>query len=113
MADAPLSSPPQRIVSQMLLQDSDLRDLVEEFVAALPRRLDEIRRAFEQLDWTQLAMLTHRLKGAGGSYGYPQLSRLAAEMEQGFLTRQAERFADWARQFEQLVAAFSAGLQPT
>ena len=41
----------------------------------LPGRMEEIREAFEKLDWQQLSLLAHRLKGASGSYGYPDLER--------------------------------------
>ena len=103
-------SPPQKAVSHLLEDDPDLRDIVEEFVAALPERVEELRRAYEALDWDQLTMLAHRLKGASGSYGYPDLSAVAANMEQSFRGQQADGFAEWARYIEAYAAAARAGL---
>ncbi len=100
----------RKLVSQLLSQDADLRDIVEEFVGSLPQRLDELKQAYQALDWGQLAGLAHRLKGASGSYGYPQLSELAARMESAFRQQQAEDFPNWANEFQDLVAAAARGL---
>jgi HPt (histidine-containing phosphotransfer) domain-containing protein len=100
----------EKLVSQLLIDDPELRDVVEEFVHGLPRRLAEMRAAYAQLDWELLRTLAHRLKGAGGSYGYPVLSQLAAEMERGFRSHCAGQFNTWASQLEQLSEAARAGL---
>jgi len=102
---------PTKLVSQLLLDDASLRDLVQEFVEALPQRLEELRRAYEALDWDQLAVLAHRLKGAAGSYGYPDLSRLAAEMEEKFRLHQAEHFTQWLDRLNAIIGAAKAGLE--
>jgi HPt (histidine-containing phosphotransfer) domain-containing protein len=100
-----------KLVSELLYEDPDLHDVVEEFVAGLSGRIAELRRAYKRLDWEQLRTLAHRLKGAGGSYGYPDLSRLAARMEQDFMAHQADTFDACMRKLEELIAAAHAGLQ--
>jgi len=101
---------PRKLYSQLLQDDPELRDIVAGFVRRLPGRMEEIAEAFEKLDWGQLTMLAHRLKGASGSYGYPELSALAAEMERGFRAQQAEDLGQWLEQFAELVEAARAGL---
>jgi HPt (histidine-containing phosphotransfer) domain-containing protein len=108
--DSMATNPPNQIHSQLLQDDPDLREIVEEFVRGLPGRMEEIREAFEKLDWQQLSMLAHRLKGASGSYGYPDLSALAATMERGFRAQQAEELGQWMDRFSKLVDAAKAGL---
>ena len=76
----------------------------------LPTRLDELQQAFDATDWEQLTTLAHRLKGASGSYGYPDLSTLAATMESSFRVQQADNFRNWLKQFDELVNAAKAGL---
>lgn len=105
-----MSTIPPKLVSQLLTEDPELRDIVEEFVDGLPTRLDELQQAFDATDWDQLTTLAHRLKGASGSYGYPDLSTLAATMESSFRERQADNFRNWLQQFEELVNAAKAGL---
>jgi len=98
------------LVSQLLADDPDLRDLVEEFVNELPERLQNIRVAYEALDWERLARLAHQLKGAGGSYGYPDISRLAAEMEAAFRRQDAGDFPRWMERLAGLAEAARRGL---
>ncbi|MBI5863484.1 MAG: Hpt domain-containing protein, partial [Planctomycetes bacterium] len=72
------------LVSQLLADDPDLRDIVVEFVDGLSTRIAELNSAHEKLDWERLKTLAHQLKGAGGSYGYPDITTLGAEMETAF-----------------------------
>jgi HPt (histidine-containing phosphotransfer) domain-containing protein len=105
-----LANIPDRLVSDLLRDDPETRDLVEEFVEGLTGRVAQLRQAYERLDWGTLTTLAHQLKGAGGSYGYSDLSRLCATMEAAFRTHSADQFATWMSQLEQLIAAARAGL---
>ena len=100
-----------RLISQLLLEDADLRDIVEQFVDGLSGRINELKAAYERLDWDALRTLAHRLKGAGGSYGYPELSRIGAHMEENFKAQCAGDFALWIKELEELTAACRSGLQ--
>ena len=62
-------------------QDPDMVELVAEFVGRLDERLAEMRLAADAGQWDELRRLAHQMKGAGGSYGYPELTRLAGELE--------------------------------
>lgn len=111
MSSAPTPNKADRLISQLLVEDADLRDVVEEFVAGLQVRVHELREAHAQLDWEQLVTLAHRLKGAAGSYGYPDISQLCADMERKFRAHQAEEFTRLAHELSALAAAARAGLQ--
>lgn len=113
MEHTPGSTVPEQLFSHLLQDDADLRDIVEEFVQGLPERLEELRQAFAALDWDMLTMLAHRLKGASGSYGYPDLSTLAATMEHGFKAQRADDFDAWLKSFEAYVSAAKRGLSET
>lgn len=102
---------PHRIVSQLIEEDPELRDVVEEFVDGLADRLAELKVAFEQMDYDLLATLAHRLKGAGGSYGYPELSDVCAKMEQEFRAHDSGNFDDWLKKLSQLQAGAVEGLR--
>ncbi|MCA9245166.1 MAG: Hpt domain-containing protein [Phycisphaerales bacterium] len=101
---------PETLISQLVEEDPSMKDLVEDFVAGLPDTIANLRSAAEALNWEELRMLAHRLKGSGGSYGYPQISEVAALMEQHFRKQTVDDFADCARQLDELVAAARAGL---
>lgn len=101
---------PDKLISQLLLEDADLRDIVEEFVGELDERINAIRRAHAQLDWRAMQTLSHQLKGAGGSYGYPDISQHAAMMEQRFRAEDVSQFDQWVSELEQLARAARTGL---
>lgn len=69
------------IVSDLLAQQPDLRDLVTKFVAGLPHTVGLIQQDYASQNWLRLQHLVHDLKGIGTSMGYPILSELAAEIE--------------------------------
>jgi HPt (histidine-containing phosphotransfer) domain-containing protein len=71
---------PNRIVS-LLGDDPDLKDLVDDFVTAMPERIASIYEAINAHDSLGLQRLMHQLKGACGSYGFPQLTEEAAVLE--------------------------------
>ena len=100
-----------KLVSELLCEDPDLHDIIEEFVDGLSDRIVHLKQAFDELDWSQLRTLAHRLKGAGGSYGYPEISQLAARMELNFKTLRAVDFDTQIHQLEGLASAARAGLQ--
>ncbi len=67
--------------STLLADDPEMLDLVHDFVQGLDRRISDMLEARNSSDWSRLRSLAHQLKGAGGSYGYPDLSDLAARLE--------------------------------
>ena len=79
--------------------DPGFAGLVELFVSELGEEVDALRRALLASDAQELARLAHQLKGSCGSYGFPELSRRAAELE-----RAAKQGAGGA----ELESAFSA-----
>jgi HPt (histidine-containing phosphotransfer) domain-containing protein len=106
-------SPSAALISQLLREDPDLRDVVAEFVTGLATRIDDLNRAHRQMDWDLLTTLAHRLKGAAGSYGYPDISKLCAEMESKLCAHEADGFADWVARLASLSRAAQAGLDRT
>jgi HPt (histidine-containing phosphotransfer) domain-containing protein len=61
--------------------DPDLADLVELFVEEIPGRVRAMEESLGQLDWELLRTLTHQMRGAAGSYGFPGLTPYARDLE--------------------------------
>ncbi len=55
--------------------------LCERFAASLPDTLAECRNHFDNQDDTELARVIHILKGSGGSFDHPEITRLAKLLE--------------------------------
>jgi CheY-like chemotaxis protein len=53
------------------------------FLLALDARMRELAGAVAGADWHGVASLAHTLKGAGGTFGFPQVSQYATELETG------------------------------
>jgi len=65
-----------------LAADPDLADLVELFVTELPGRIADLQAALAVGDLPKVRRLSHQLKGAGGSHGFPQIGPPAWKLEQ-------------------------------
>lgn len=101
----------EALTSELLRDDPELRDVVEEFVQSLPARLVELREAIAAKDVKALTTLTHRLKGAGGSYGYPQISALCAGVEQKLRSDQSVELEKFLGELSVLFDGAVSGLQ--
>lgn len=62
--------------------DPDYTELIEMFVSDLPRRVEQLQTAKSAKDADQVRVLSHRLRGAAGGYGFPQLTYAAARVEE-------------------------------
>lgn len=67
--------------SHMIDIDPKLHELLSGFIGQLPLRLAAIESAYETRDTSKLIVLVHQLAGAGGSYGFPNLSHAATTYE--------------------------------
>ena len=72
--------------------DFEFDDLKREFLAEADGKLKEIREKFDQSYPPQgehlerMIYLAHQLKGAGGSYGFQEISTESAELERALET---------------------------
>jgi signal transduction histidine kinase/CheY-like chemotaxis protein len=80
---AAAQSPDAPIVRSNLTEsEPELEELVERFVGELHRYVDELAASLRDMRWADLAQRLHDFKSMSGNYGFPQLSRLAADAEQ-------------------------------
>jgi HPt (histidine-containing phosphotransfer) domain-containing protein len=61
--------------------DPDMLEIVREFARELPARASELEQRCAAGNLAELQRLAHQLKGAGGGYGYPSITELAASLE--------------------------------
>lgn len=62
--------------------DPDMLELVQEFAAELPDRIRSLEDTLEGGELAELQRLAHQLKGAGGGYGFPRITEVAAALEE-------------------------------
>ncbi|HEV3340263.1 MAG TPA: response regulator, partial [Pirellulales bacterium] len=61
--------------------DPELGEVAREFLAWLPEAISDLRNALVRRDYDALAALAHTLKGSGGTFGYAEVTDLAARLE--------------------------------
>jgi signal transduction histidine kinase/CheY-like chemotaxis protein len=64
-----------------LMESDEFRQLVQRFVRGLPAQLNDLASAIAEREWEQARMVAHKLKGTGGGFGFPDITRLAADLE--------------------------------
>jgi HPt (histidine-containing phosphotransfer) domain-containing protein len=102
------SDPPEAIRSQYA-DDPDLADILDKFVASLGGRIMPMRNALANRDYDEVRRLAHKLKGAGGSYGYPQLSETAGVLDNASAIKDGEMARVTLKQLSELCRAVQAG----
>ena len=70
--------------------DTDLAEIVEMFVDEMPDRIGTFIDCLETGDWEGLGRAAHQMKGAGGSYGFDQLTPYAAKLESAVRDQEPE-----------------------
>ncbi|MET0387234.1 MAG: PAS domain-containing protein [Polyangiales bacterium] len=71
--------------------DPEMAELVEMFVGSLPERANELADAHAGHDLAKLGRLAHQIKGAGGGYGFPQITEAAEKLERAIDTKQSHQ----------------------
>ncbi len=61
--------------------DADLQDLIPQFTENRKKDILTLEELIAKNDLPAIAALTHKIKGAASSYGFMQLSEIAAQME--------------------------------
>ncbi|MHB0956302.1 MAG: PAS domain S-box protein [Pirellulaceae bacterium] len=86
--DAPLASSSLAVslggtdeIASQFADVPELASLLPQFVERLPLQLDAMCKALKEERLEDIQRIAHRLKGAGGSYGYPTLSEMANSLE--------------------------------
>jgi HPt (histidine-containing phosphotransfer) domain-containing protein len=62
--------------------DAVVQRLAADFRAEAPATAALLHHALQAQDWPQVRHIVHRIKGLAGSLGWPELTRLAAPVEQ-------------------------------
>ena len=70
--------------------DSDLQDLIPEYLENREKDLLVYRQALETDNFDTIAVLGHSMKGSGGGYGFNDLSSIGRAIEKAAKNRDTE-----------------------
>ncbi|MEM7578094.1 MAG: Hpt domain-containing protein [Planctomycetota bacterium] len=62
--------------------DAEFAELIHLFVEELPERIATIDQAVASRDLSRLLVVAHQLKGAGGGYGFSEITDASRTLEQ-------------------------------
>lgn len=86
-----------------------LAEIKQNFLLNLPAMVTEATAAVAAGQWPQLQRVMHKIKGTAGSFGFVELARMAAEIEQlvkvGDVAGVADAFADFNVECQRLMAS--------
>jgi signal transduction histidine kinase/CheY-like chemotaxis protein len=68
------------VVSDDLACDQEYQEIVQRFIRRLPEFIQEIQTATAAQQWDVVQSVSHKLKGMGGGFGYPEITQLAEEI---------------------------------
>jgi len=92
--------------------DPDMRELIGDFVDALPESVHSLTRLLDANDLNGLTSAVHQLKGTGGGFGFGIITRMASTAEQRLKSNESVESA--RREVESLIAVLKGveGYQP-
>jgi HPt (histidine-containing phosphotransfer) domain-containing protein len=87
--------------------DPEFRELLVEFAAAMPERRDGLIGAYRTGEYDLLRTRAHQLKGAGGGFGFPRLTEMAAALEKACVEHEPVGIAEALEQVVRYVNQIS------
>ncbi|MCP4252243.1 MAG: response regulator [Candidatus Scalindua sp.] len=99
----------QETICSEYADDTDLIELIDEFVTGLKEDVESMRKVQEDGDYDGLRRLAHQMKGAGGSYGYQILTEAASALEETAKAKNAEDSTTILDEIETLCQAADRG----
>lgn len=61
--------------------DKDLEDIVPMFLDGKQKDISKLKKAVENLDYETIGAIGHKLKGAGGGYGFDSITEVGIKLE--------------------------------
>ena len=86
--------------NNVVIVDVDLEDLIPGFLENRKNDVSKLSAALSSNDFDTLKSMGHSLKGVGGGYGFHEISRLGAEIEQAAKQQSAENISQLISDFD-------------
>jgi signal transduction histidine kinase/DNA-binding response OmpR family regulator len=81
LSPASAAPPDPTKIRSMFSADRELREILAEFIAKLPKQVRELTDLIDQGNIQPLRRALHQIKGAGGGYGFSEMTQAAAAAE--------------------------------
>jgi len=81
LSPASAAPPDPTKIRSAFSSDRELREILAEFIAKLPKQVRELTDLIDQGNIQPLCRALHQIKGAGGGYGFAEMTQAAAAAE--------------------------------
>jgi signal transduction histidine kinase/DNA-binding NarL/FixJ family response regulator len=88
-------------------QQSALHKLQLKFITSMPESLSTLEKAIIEKDLATIKKVLHSIKGMGGSFGYPEISQHALELEEIFEKKGLDNMLNEIRPLQKTVQSLS------
>ena len=85
------TSPAKAVIRSEFAGDADFGEVLDGFIDAIPERCRLLADLHHAGSIEELGRVAHQLKGAGGGYGFPEISEAAASLQQACRDNDASR----------------------
>jgi len=86
------AKPDEKIVVNV---DSDIKDLIPGFLENRQEDVKSIYDALEKEDYETIRILGHSMKGAGGGYGFDEITNIGRSIEESAEGKNQEEIKKW------------------
>ena len=83
-------------------RDDGFENLRTLFAADLAEKIKTLQAAVRDANWDAIGRISHQIIGTAKSFGYPELSVLAAELERSISKKSLEYSADLVKKISDL-----------
>ncbi len=83
--------------------DSDLEDLVPEFIENRYEDIEKITQCLDNEEIDEIQRLGHSMKGSGGGYGFHEITNLGARLEEAATRGDKDEIVDINKKLAQYL----------
>ncbi|MBL8815465.1 MAG: response regulator [Planctomyces sp.] len=99
------SKNPTAIYSSLPMEVPEFREIVQQFVDGVPEFVRTIDSAWDERDLHTIRELAHRLKGTGGTVGFPQFTEPAMRLQEAAEQERTQEIPALLRQIREISDA--------
>ena len=93
-----------RLLSTLPTQIPEFRDIVESFVGNIDATMSTLRACHLDMDYLQLREIAHRLKGTGGTVGFPIFTEPSRRLQQAAELRDDDTIDEMLDELEEIAS---------
>lgn len=84
-------------------RDDSFEDLRTLFAADLNEKLKGLQAALRDANWDEVGAIAHKISGTAKSFGFPEVSSVAADLERSSEAKSLDRSAELVKKISDLA----------